>query len=156
IEALDTAGWKLEEAYPNLPQSSLIQLTVGDGERGSFADGREELIESAMRPGLERAANLTAKEYYAAQVARAEYARRWEQFFERYDVILTPTAPFAAFGVNPQEKAQINGRAIDVDQDVWWELSLPANLTGGPAISVPMGLSAEGLPLGLQVMGPRF
>jgi Asp-tRNA(Asn)/Glu-tRNA(Gln) amidotransferase A subunit family amidase len=154
-DALEQAGWNLEEACPDLPPTEPVWFAVALGERGSFADGREELIEPGVRPLLAAADKLSAKEYYAAQLARATYARTWGAFFERYDLILTPTVPLAAFGAD-LPAAQLNGRPIDVDRDVWWELLLPANLIGGPAVSVPMGLSEEGLPFGLQIMGPRF
>ena len=104
---------------------------------------------------LAAAAALSAKEYFHAQLARAAYARRWAEFFSGYDLLLTPTVPLPAFAADPP-CAQIGGRAIDVDRDPWWQPLLPANLTGGAAISVPIGLSDDGLPLGLQIVGPRL
>jgi Asp-tRNA(Asn)/Glu-tRNA(Gln) amidotransferase A subunit family amidase len=155
IETLERAGWKLEEACPAAADAISIHSTLTLGEMGSFADGREELVEPRLRPVLAAAAALPAKAYFDAQVRRAAYARRWAEFFERFDLILMPTVPLPAFDADPL-RAQINGQPIDVDHDPWWGPLLPASLTGGPAISVPMSPSDDGLPLGLQIMGPRF
>ncbi len=156
LGALDSSGWKLEHACPEVSGTATLHYDVAQGERGSFADGREALVEPRLRPLLAAAGAVSAKDYFRAQIARASYTRAWEEFFQRYDLLLTPAVQLAAFKADRPRLAQLNGRTIDVDSDNWWELSLPASLTGCPAISVPMGLSDDGLPLGLQIMGPRF
>jgi aspartyl-tRNA(Asn)/glutamyl-tRNA(Gln) amidotransferase subunit A len=61
-----------------------------------------------------------------------------------------------AFAVGLETPAQIEGRPVDPFFDDWCTSCLPANLTGMPATSVPAGFGADAMPVGLQVMGPRW
>jgi aspartyl-tRNA(Asn)/glutamyl-tRNA(Gln) amidotransferase subunit A len=87
--------------------------------------------------------------YLKAQRVRTLVARDFASAFERVDCILTPTAPSAAFAIGEKSDDPIAMYLNDV-------FTVPANLAGLPAISVPAGLSADGLPLGLQIIGRAF
>ena len=87
--------------------------------------------------------------YLKAQRVRTLIARDFANAFERVDCILTPTAPSAAFAIGENSDDPIAMYLNDV-------FTVPANLAGLPAISVPAGLSADGLPLGLQITGRAF
>jgi aspartyl-tRNA(Asn)/glutamyl-tRNA(Gln) amidotransferase subunit A len=77
------------------------------------------------------------------------------RFFERYDLLVTPTTSVAAFPIGVSYPAEIEGRAID-NQLQWFPFTFPFSITGQPAITVPCGFTAEGLPVGLQIIGRRF
>ena len=82
---------------------------------------------------------------------RARLHRELILVFEAYDLLLTPTTPHAAPSVDTEYHAQ--------GYDRWRDgvpYTLPFNLTGHPAASIPCGLTSDGLPVGLQVVGPRF
>jgi len=87
--------------------------------------------------------------YNQARRVRSVIARDFEEAFARCDAILTPTAPSAAFAIGEKMDDPIAMYLNDV-------FTVPASLAGLPGISVPAGLSAEGLPLGLQVLGRAF
>ena len=87
--------------------------------------------------------------YLKAQKVRTLIARDFAAAFERCDALLTPTAPSAAFAIGEKQDDPIAMYLNDV-------FTVPVNLAGLPGISVPAGLSAEGLPLGLQVIGRAF
>jgi len=87
--------------------------------------------------------------YVKAQKVRALVARDFETAFQKVDVILTPTTPSAAFALDEKPTDPVVMYLNDV-------LTVPANLAGLPAMSIPTGLSKEGLPLGLQLIGPAF
>jgi aspartyl-tRNA(Asn)/glutamyl-tRNA(Gln) amidotransferase subunit A len=87
--------------------------------------------------------------YLKAQRVRALVARDFAAAFERVDCLLTPTAPSAAFAIGEMSDDPVAMYLNDV-------FTVPANLAGLPAISVPAGLSDDGLPLGLQVIGRAF
>ena len=87
--------------------------------------------------------------YLKAQKVRALIARDFDAAFKRCDAILTPTAPSAAFAIGEKANDPIAMYLNDV-------FTVPVNLAGLPGISVPAGLSGEGLPLGLQVIGKAF
>jgi len=84
--------------------------------------------------------------YTQAQKVRALIVRDFEQAWEKCDVLLTPTAPSAAFGLGEKQADPIAMYLNDV-------FTVPASLAGLPAMSVPAGLDGQGLPLGLQIIG---
>jgi aspartyl-tRNA(Asn)/glutamyl-tRNA(Gln) amidotransferase subunit A len=87
--------------------------------------------------------------YNQAQKVRALIARDFEQAWEHCDVILTPTAPNAAFALGEKLSDPLAMYLNDV-------FTVPASLAGLPAMSVPAALNREGLPLGLQIIGKAF
>ena len=87
--------------------------------------------------------------YLKAQKVRSLIARDFREAFQKVDVLITPTAPSAAFAIGEKMDDPIQMYLNDV-------FTVPASLAGLPAISVPAGLSRQGLPLGLQLIGRAF
>ncbi len=87
--------------------------------------------------------------YLKAQKVRTLIARDFKEAFESVDAILTPTAPSAAFAQGEKSDDPVAMYLNDV-------FTVPASLAGLPGISVPAGLSGDGLPLGLQVLAKPF
>jgi aspartyl-tRNA(Asn)/glutamyl-tRNA(Gln) amidotransferase subunit A len=87
--------------------------------------------------------------YTQAQKVRALIARDFARAWEQCDVLLTPTAPSAAFALGEKSDDPIAMYLNDV-------FTVPSSLAGLPAMSVPGGLDAAGLPLGLQIIGRPF
>jgi aspartyl-tRNA(Asn)/glutamyl-tRNA(Gln) amidotransferase subunit A len=87
--------------------------------------------------------------YVRAQKVRTLIADDFKQAFRKCDAILTPTAPSSAFAIGEKADDPIAMYLNDV-------FTVPVNLAGLPGISVPAGLSEDGLPLGLQVIGRAF
>jgi aspartyl-tRNA(Asn)/glutamyl-tRNA(Gln) amidotransferase subunit A len=84
--------------------------------------------------------------YNKAQKVRALIARDFEEAFRQVDVLLTPTAPSAAFALGEKSADPLEMYLNDV-------FTVPASMAGLPAMSVPGGLDSRGLPLGLQIIG---
>jgi aspartyl-tRNA(Asn)/glutamyl-tRNA(Gln) amidotransferase subunit A len=87
--------------------------------------------------------------YLQAQKVRTLIKQDFENVFENVDALLTPTTPTPAFGIGERVDDPISMYLNDV-------MTVPANMAGLPGISVPAGLSSDGLPLGLQVLGKAF
>jgi aspartyl-tRNA(Asn)/glutamyl-tRNA(Gln) amidotransferase subunit A len=87
--------------------------------------------------------------YLRAQRVRSLILRDFTQAFERVDVILTPATPSAAFAIGEKGDDPIAMYLNDI-------FTVPVNLAGLPGISIPAGLSGDGLPLGLQLIGRAF
>lgn len=87
--------------------------------------------------------------YTQAQKVRTLVARDFARAFEQCDVILAPTTPSATFALGENSSDPLAMYLNDV-------FAVPASLAGLPAMSVPGGVSKDGLPLGLQIIGPAF
>jgi amidase len=103
-----------------------------------------------VRAGLE----LTAKDLAAAEQVRGEVWHRVRRLLERYDNLVTPCMAVPPFPVDRNYPETIAGQAMQTYVD-WIAPTFVLSLTGLPVASVPCGLDADGLPVGLQVVGPQ-
>jgi aspartyl-tRNA(Asn)/glutamyl-tRNA(Gln) amidotransferase subunit A len=87
--------------------------------------------------------------YLQAQKVRRLIAREFDQAFEQVDLILGPTAPTTAFALGEKSADPVQMYLGDI-------FTIPAPLAGLPALSIPCGFDAAGLPVGLQLMGKAF
>ncbi|AGC68895.1 glutamyl-tRNA(Gln) amidotransferase subunit A [Thermoclostridium stercorarium subsp. stercorarium DSM 8532] len=87
--------------------------------------------------------------YKKACLIREEINREFDAVFEKCDVLVAPTAPSTAFPLNCKRKSPVEMYLADI-------CTVPVNIAGVPAISVPCGEDANGLPIGMQIIGRRF
>jgi Asp-tRNA(Asn)/Glu-tRNA(Gln) amidotransferase A subunit family amidase len=158
VDRLADDGAQVVEALPGGGSPTQlwndIALPEGFASEGPLLD--HDGIDPATREIVEAGRAATAADYLDAQERRVAFTETWESFFEEYDVLVTPSMPVPAFSTEVTGPAAIDGTPVDPFFDDWCALALPANLTGQPASAVPTGLAADGLPVGLQVMGPRW
>jgi amidase len=114
-----------------------------------------EKFEPNLRGNIEAGVKLTIGEVARAERKRAELWQRWRRLFERYDLLLTPTTPVAPFPVEQNYPTVIAGRKMTSYID-WIAPTFLVTLASLPAASAPCGQTAAGLPIGLQIIGPRF
>jgi aspartyl-tRNA(Asn)/glutamyl-tRNA(Gln) amidotransferase subunit A len=163
--SLPHTKYALPTYYIVAPAEASSNLARYDGVRyGLRADGEslEEMYENTRGAGFGAevrrriligtyvlSAGYYDAYYLKAQRVRALIARDFQQAFEKVDAILAPTAPSDAFAMGDKSNDPIAMYLNDV-------FTVPSSLAGLPAISVPVGLSDTGLPLGLQVIGRAF
>ncbi len=81
--------------------------------------------------------------------------RDFRRAFEMADVLLTPTSPYPAPRITDKQ-VEVEGGTLDVHDGGAVRMTMPVNLAGLPALSIPVGYSSEGLPMGAQLIGKRF
>jgi amidase/aspartyl-tRNA(Asn)/glutamyl-tRNA(Gln) amidotransferase subunit A len=106
---------------------------------------------------VEKGQRMSALDYYHDQQVRTEIFHAVQGVFDTYDLLITPT--LAALPVdnasdgNTLGPSTINGEKVD--PLIGWCLTYFLNFTGHPAASIPAGMSADGLPVGMQIIGRR-
>lgn len=130
----------------------LSMLDVWSQVRELPAD-RMELLDPSVRQYSDLIREASFDDYLDAHQQRAELTRHVGGLFAQVDLLVTPTTPVTAFAAEGPMPRQIDGQAVDH----WGSLRLtyPFNLTGHPAISVPVA-DTPGAPIGLQLVAPRF
>jgi Asp-tRNA(Asn)/Glu-tRNA(Gln) amidotransferase A subunit family amidase len=159
VRAFAATGATLVEAHPAAGDPTDLWTTIGTAE--GFASEGPLLAEweSQLTPGLPdiiRSGDIPAATFIEALHERGRYARAWEEFFGEFDLLLTPTMQVPPFPIGTEGPTHIDGAPCEPPWGDWCNLLYPPNLTGQPAASVPCGLDPNGLPVGLQIIGPRF
>jgi amidase len=108
-----------------------------------------------LKGNIEAGLKLTSLDFGAAEQKRQETFQRFRALFERYDILLTPAGPVKPFPVEMNYPDQINGRPL-TDYTEWFAGAYLITLVSLPAGSAPAGLTADGLPVGMQIVAPRF
>jgi amidase len=145
-----------------------LEFSLADGRdaylalRGATMVGRffehldeTDKFEPNLKNNIASGLRLTMKEVAAAERKRAELWNRWRVLFERVDLLFTPTTSVPPFPVEQNYPDTIAGRKMSTYID-WIAPTFLVTLSGLPALSVPCGRTATGLPVGLQIVGPRF
>ncbi|GGX46883.1 amidase [Tateyamaria omphalii] len=115
---------------------------------------REHLKDTAIWE-IERGLGLSAMEVHRASVIRSHWFKAATVLFERYDVLVLPSAQMWPFDVSMDWPSEIGGTAMDTYHR-WMEVVVPASLLGLPAVCVPAGFGGpHDLPMGLQLIGRR-
>ena len=145
------------EASSNLARYDGVRFGLrkdGSDLRGTYENTRAAGFGPEVRRRVLIGTYVLSAGYYDAYYLRAQKVRTlirkdFTDVFGQVDALLTPTAPSAAFGIGEKMDDPITMYLNDV-------FTVPANLAGVPAASIPAGLDANGLPLGLQVIGKAW
>ncbi len=163
--SLPNTGLGLPVYYLIAPAEASANLARYDGVKYGLRETGTDLIDTYGRtraagfgPEVKRRIMLgtyaLSAGYYDAYYIRAQKARTlikgdFERAFEEVDVLAAPVSPFTAFRIGERSDDPLQMYLADV-------LTLTVSLAGVPAISVPCGFDAGGLPIGLQLVGPAF
>jgi len=130
-------------------------FVTGAADRlAAFLQDRSDQIEPTLRDFIIEGKNLPADAYYKACISRNDWWQNVRATFDDCDLLITPTVACSPFPLGLETPGKVAGRAVSFYG--WSPFCPPFNLTGQPAISVPAGRSANGLPVGLQIVGRRF
>jgi aspartyl-tRNA(Asn)/glutamyl-tRNA(Gln) amidotransferase subunit A len=155
LGVLRDLGASIEEvSFPSAPQALILYPFLSRPEAASF---QERFLRTRpddygdVRPNVELGELVLATDYLRAQRLRTAMRQELEALLTRVDALITPTTRTTAHPIG-QPFTQVEGRPITVF-NLYVGLTVPFDLTGSPALSVPCGFSSEGLPIGLQIVG---
>jgi Asp-tRNA(Asn)/Glu-tRNA(Gln) amidotransferase A subunit family amidase len=157
VAAFEELGHSVEEAHPIVgdPFAILEPLCAADGltafEKAGIDPAR---LSDSAREEVELLGRPSPVEWVGAMNELTRFRRRVEEFFERFDLILTPATAVPAF---PVERAptRIGGVPVEPRWTTFMPFPAPWNLVGSPTASIPCGCTVEGLPIGLLAAAPR-
>ena len=149
---------RLREDAPDLSDAEDIFQTLRAAQFAAtykkHLDTHRDLLKPEVIWNIEKGLELSAEDVSRAELARGTLYYRTVDFFERYDLLVSPTVLVPPFDVDQRYVAEANGVAFDTYVS-WLVMSFALTLTACPSISVPCGFTASGLPVGLQLMAPR-
>lgn len=155
VTALAEAGAYIEETDPDFsdPVEAFHTLWFSGAARmvEHVATDQRELLDPGLREIVEAGARYSAMDYLAAVDTRMALGRRMGHFHTSYDLLVTPTLPVTAF----EAGAEVPAGSPHHRWTGWTPFSYPFNLTQQPAATVPCGMDADGLPIGVQLVGAR-
>lgn len=142
----------LEEAHypPNIPYNAVATLIVQAEGSAAFedlirCDRLKLLADPTQQAGLVAGLALSAADYLRAQRIRTKAVHALNTLWEHFDALIAPTLLTVAPRVD---------RPLSANKEPWGGNGGPGNLAGWPSLSMPMGFGKEGLPLGLEIIGP--
>ncbi len=156
--AFEKMGHTVENWKGTLPDAGETWSRITNRElygtlHGSLEKNRAELGRTLVA-GLDEAAACNMKDQIEDQRLRTRLNRILWDMFEGYDLLLTPTMPTEAFAAGGPPPSVIDGQPVPLLGAT--PFTYPFNLSGHPAASVPAGFTSGGLPVGLQIVGPRY
>ena len=120
---------------------------------GAFYDRAPEQLKDTVRWNIELARSLRLTDHARASAGHARLVERVRDFFERYDVLALPTSQVPPFDVELDWPRTVAGESMETYID-WMRTCCDISVTGCPAVSMPAAFTPDGLPVGLQFVGP--
>jgi len=149
----------IEEDLSAFERTFLIGLQAGLAARvGPHMATFGDKVAPSLRESVERGAQWTAVDWVNALGQRTAMYRRAHGWLQRFDFLVSPTLSRPALPVDHDafRPITIAGQVAGSIRGAWYPYLWPFNLSGHPAVSLPCGWSSDGLPIGLQIVGPWY
>ncbi|MCD2143169.1 amidase [Rhodococcus pyridinivorans] len=155
VRVLDEAGLRVTAADPGFtdPLEAFENLWAAGAATmlKTFPEGTRDKVDPGLGRVWSHGEQLGAVDYLEARAVAAAVGITMGIFHQKYNVLITPTMPIPAFEAGHDVPP---GSSL-TSWPQWTPFTYPFNLTQQPAISIPVGTTSAGLPVGLQIVGPR-
>ncbi|MBT7943895.1 MAG: amidase, partial [Alphaproteobacteria bacterium] len=156
-ERFSELGATVEEACPDLSDARdifhILRANQFVGDLGEIIRENRDRVRKEVVWNLEQGTKLSAGDIAQAERGRGALYVRVAEFFETYDLLITPATVVAPFDVKTRAINEVEGYTFENYFD-WYTISYAITATSLPAMSVPCGFTRTGLPVGLQLVGP--
>jgi len=156
-DRLAAEGIVVEEAHPDLSEAhacfQVLRAVDFVVTKAAHLRNHRDLVKPEIIWNIEAGLKLTPADIERAEAQRVALAARMLAFFETYDLLLTPATIVAAFPVEQRYLAECAGHKFG-NYIEWLAIAYAITLACCPALSLPCGFTAEGLPVGLQIAAP--
>lgn len=156
-EKLARDGVTVEEAHPDLADAGknfmLLRGAIYIARIGPLLAGHRHLLKPEVIGNTEFGLGLKLGEVVAAEIAHGELIRRVARFFENYDLLICPAVMCPPFPVETRYVEELDGVKLEGYMG-WLVMTYALSMTACPILSIPCGFTADGLPIGLQVVAP--
>ncbi|HVB05773.1 MAG TPA: amidase [Acidimicrobiales bacterium] len=150
-------GADIEEACPDFSGGDLVFKTLRAQHfalaYGALLDAHRPLVKQTLAENIEAGRALTGEQLRDAEQARTVLYLRFAEYFSHHDLLLLPVSQVPPFPIGAEYPTEISGVALGGYLD-WMASCYLVSVTGLPACSVPVAFTEDGLPLGVQVVGP--
>jgi amidase len=150
-------GVTVEEAHPDLADAEknfmILRGAIYIARIAPLLEKHRSLLKPEVIENTEFGLGLTLPQVIAAEIAHGELIRRVARFFERYDVLICPAVLCPPFPVETRYVSELDGVKLQGYMG-WLVMTYALTMAACPILSLPCGYTADGLPIGLQVMAP--
>ena len=152
----ESLGCEIEDAVPDFRDADFVfkvwRAWIFESKYGPLLEHHRDQMKDTVIWNIEEGIKLSGRDLSRAEHKRTELYHRLREFFEVYEFLVVPVTQVPPFDVDQPYVREINGVQLDTYID-WFRACYYVSVTGHPAISVPCGFTAEGLPVGMQIVG---
>ena len=157
LRKIAAAGAMVDEACPALPDLEPTYVTLRAmlwaALPGRLPREVQDHFKQTLRDNIEIGRKLAAEQIYDAQCNRSVLYNNMQKFLMQFDVLACPTVGCEPGLVEEEYPRSVGGRQL-IDYIEWLRFSFLATATGLPALSIPVGFTKSGMPVGMQLIGP--
>jgi amidase len=151
-------GCEMEDAVPDFSGAHEVFVALRahlfELNNGEYLDHHRDQLKQTVIWNIEAGRKLSAADLARADTERARIFERVAKYFETHEFLVTVVNQVAPFPIDQEYVTEINGEKLPTYLD-WMKSCYYITITGHPAISVPAGFTADGLPVGIQIVGRR-
>jgi len=155
VQKFERFNWSVEEVKLKLKKversfALMVTAALAYDYKPLMKEWREKITPTLVRL-VDAGMNYNGLDLMSAEAQRQKIEKTLYQYFEKYDILITPTNASPAFELGRMFPPMINGK--NVSPVTWHAFALPFNISWNPAASIPCGWNKEGLPIGMQIVG---
>lgn len=158
VPVLERMGWSVADDHPDVTDADrafeTIRAWYSAGRARAHTDAQREAVKDTIKAERARGEALSAMELSEAFAIETRLVNAAATFFERYDLFVCPVTQVPAFPADQEWVTEIDGRTMGSYIE-WMRVCSRITVLGLPALSLPVGFTPGGLPVGVQIVGPH-